>query len=93
MIRNNDEDNQFNSEVFNDDIIYSTNSNFEFVYLFSLFRKKSIRSRPYDVVIVDEVDNMFLDQASSPAIIANSFPIKFSDDIRTEYLSEFGNYN
>ena len=92
MIRNNDEDNQFNSEVFNDDIIYSTNSNFEFVYLFSLFRKKSIRSRPYDVVIVDEVDNMFLDQASSPAIIANSFPIKFSDDI-LEIVYIMQNYN
>ena len=81
MIRNNDEDNNFNSEVFSYEIVYSTNSNFEFVYLYSLFRKNPIRSRPYDVVIVDEVDNMFLDQASSPAIIANSFPIKFANDI------------
>jgi hypothetical protein len=76
-----DEEKQFNLKVFDNEIVYSTNSNFEFVYLFSLFRKKTLRSRPYDVVIVDEVDNMFLDQASSPAIIASSFPTVFSSDI------------
>ena len=71
----------YNTEVFNYDIVYSTNYNFEFVYLLSLFNKNTLRQRPYDLVIVDEVDNMFIDQSTSPAIIAKSFPISFSDDI------------
>ena len=31
-----DEEKQFNLKVFDNEIVYSTNSNFEFVYLFSL---------------------------------------------------------
>jgi preprotein translocase subunit SecA len=76
-----DEEKQFNLKVFDNEIVYSTNSNFEFVYLFSLFRKISLRSRPYDVVIVDEVDNMFLDQSTSPAIIAYGVSILYHKDI------------
>lgn len=63
----------FNIEVFHKPIVYSTNSNFEFVFLHGLFKGKPIREaiRPYSdsVVIVDEVDNMLLDQAMSPAMI------------------------
>ena len=72
---------KYNIEVFENEIVYSTNYNFEFVYLLSLFRKKILRKRPYDLVIVDEVDNMFIDQSSSPAIIAKEFPISFKKDI------------
>ena len=72
---------KYNTEVLDNEIVYSTNYNFEFVYLLSLFNKKTLRKRPYDLVIVDEVDNMLIDQLSSPAIIAKPFPISFSDDI------------
>jgi len=72
---------KYNIEVLENEIVYSTNYNFEFVYLLSLFQKNTLRKRPYDLVIVDEVDNMFIDQSSSPAIIAKDFPIAFSNDI------------
>ena len=60
----------FNIDVFQNDIVYSTNTTFEFAELFSLFRKEKLRTRPHDIVIVDEVDNMLIDQASHPAIVA-----------------------
>ena len=72
---------KFNTEVFEKDIVYSTNYNFEFIYLLSLFNKNSLRKRPYDLVIVDEVDNMFIDQSTSPAVIGKNYPISFSNDI------------
>ena len=71
----------FNVEVFNSQVIYSTNSNLEFVYLHSLFKKKPIRTRPYDVVIVDEVDNMLMDQSGSPAILAQACPTMYLKDV------------
>ena len=37
--------------------------------------------RPYDVVIIDEVDNMLIDQQSSPSILSRDFPIEYSTDI------------
>ena len=78
---NNTQKNEFNYKVLDNEIVYSTNYNFQFVYLLSLFRNKSFRSRSYDLVIVDEVDNMFIDQSNSPAIIANQFPIAYANDI------------
>ena len=72
---------KYNTDVFDKEIVYSTNYNFEFVYLESLFNNNTLRKRPYDLVIVDEVDNMFIDQSISPAIIGKPFPISFSDDI------------
>ena len=71
----------YNLDVFNKPSVYSTNYNFEFAYLHSLFSDKPLRERPYDVVIVDEVDNMFLDQSSSPAIIAQGIKILYNKDI------------
>ena len=71
----------YNLDVFKKEIVYSTNYNFEFAYLHSLFSEKPLRERPYDVVIVDEVDNMFLDQSSSPAIIAHGIKILYYKDI------------
>ncbi len=74
----------FNTEVFKSSIVYSTNGNFEFVYLHSLFRKKPLRDgiiRPYDVVLVDEVDNMFIDQESSPSVIARYMPLAYARDV------------
>ena len=74
-------DSGYNLDVFEKPIVYSTNYNFEFAYLHSLFSDKPLRKRPYDVVIVDEVDNMFLDQSSSPAIIAHGIKILYHKDI------------
>ena len=74
-------DSGYNLDVFKKDIVYSTNYNFEFAYLHSLFSDKPLRERPYDVVIVDEVDNMFLDQSTSPAIIAHGISILYYKDI------------
>ena len=71
----------YNLDVFNKSIVYSTNYNFEFAYLHSLFSDKPLRERLYNVVIVDEVDNMFLDQSSSPAIIAQGIKILYNKDI------------
>ena len=71
----------YNLDVFKKPIVYSTNYNFEFAYLHSLFSDKPLRERSYDVVIVDEVDNMFLDQSSSPAIIAHGIKILYHKDI------------
>ena len=83
IVINNDNDNDtdYNVDVFEKEIVYSTNYNFEFAYLNSLFSDKPLRNRPYDVVIVDEVDNMFLDQSSSPAIIAYGVSILYHKDI------------
>ena len=71
----------YNLDVFNKPIVYSTNYNFEFAYLHSLFSDKPLSERPYDIVIVDEVDNMFLVQSSSPAIIAQGIKILYNKDI------------
>lgn len=63
------------------EIVYSTNSNFEFLHLESVFKKEPERKRKYDVVIVDEVDNMLLDQSSMPAIISERLIIKNREKI------------
>ena len=77
----NDAQNEFNLEVLEREIVYSTNSNFEFVHLGSVFKKEPDRKRKYDVVIVDEVDNMLLDQSSMPAIMSEMITIKNRSEI------------
>ena len=69
--------------VFKNQIVYSTNSNFEFVYLNSMFVAKPLRpyKRKYDIVIVDEVDNMFIDQGTSPALLSEKCDIIHYEDI------------
>jgi len=67
---------KFTTECFLQPIVYSTNANLQFVYMFSLLSKESLRgNRAHDVVIVDEVDNMLLDQAGNPAILSQKFKI------------------
>ena len=80
--------NEFNLEVLDRDIVYSTNSNFEFLHLESVFEKAAKRKRKYDIVIVDEVDNMLLDQSSMPAIISEGITIRNREKIfKRIYLS------
>ena len=73
----------YDLKVFDNQIVYSTNSNFEFVYLNSMFISKPYRpfERKYDIVIVDEVDNMFIDQGTSPAMISKSCNVIHYRDI------------
>ena len=73
----------YDLEVFKNQIVYSTNSNFEFVYLNSMFVANPLRpyERKYDIVIVDEVDNMFIDQGTSPALLSESCDIIHYEDI------------
>lgn len=76
-------ENGYDLKVFNNQIVYSTNSNFEFVYLESMFVSKPYRpyDRKYDVVIVDEVDNMFIDQGTAPAMISHGSNVIHYRDI------------
>ena len=76
-------ENGYDLKVFNNQIVYSTNSNFEFVYLESMFVSRPYRpyDRKYDVVIVDEVDNMFIDQGTSPAMISSGSNVIHYRDI------------
>ena len=73
----------YDLDVFKNQIVYSTNSNFEFVYLNSMFVNNPLRpyERKYDVVIVDEVDNMFIDQGVSPALLSEGCDIIHYEDI------------
>jgi len=73
----------YDLDVFKNQIVYSTNSNFEFVYLNSMFVSKPLRpyERKYDIVIVDEVDNMFIDQGTSPALLSEQCNIIHYEDI------------
>ena len=67
-------------------IVYSTNYNFQFLHLFSFGEKEEIRKRKYDLVIIDEVDNMLIDQMISPAIIGSKFHFsQFKQIIRDIY--------
>ena len=59
----------FYTHVLNYPIIYSTNFNYQFLHLYSFFQKGLIRKREFDVVLIDEVDNMLLDQMTKPAIV------------------------
>ena len=73
-------------------IVYSTNFNFQFLHLYSFGLKEPIRKRKYDVVIIDEVDNMLIDQMSTPSIVGWNFNIsKFSSILNDIY--EKRNFN
>ena len=73
-------------------IIYSTNFNYQFLHLYSLFQKGIIRKRKFDVVLIDEVDNMLLDQMTKPAIIGQRAKFyNFNNILNTIY--EFRDMN
>jgi hypothetical protein len=65
-------------------IIYSTGYALQCIYIRSQFTLKPERNdaiRPYDVAIVDEVDNMFLDRLSCPTQLEMKFPILNFEEI------------
>ena len=61
-------------EIYNSDIIYLTNSSLGFDYLTDNLASSSNEKflRPFDYVIIDEIDDILLDSAQTPLIIAGS---------------------
>lgn len=61
-------------EIYNPDIIYLTNSGLGFDYLSDNLASSSKEKflRPFDYVIIDEIDDILLDSAQTPLIIAGS---------------------
>lgn len=59
---------------YNSDILYTTASNLAFDYLFNNLaaNKDGQYLRPYHYVIIDEVDDVLLDQATSPFVVASA---------------------
>lgn len=63
----------FSTKALRADVLYGPTAEFEFVHLFDGLGEHGIsrKHRPYKVMIVDEVDSMFLDTQDSPAYIAS----------------------
>ena len=61
-------------KIYNSDIIYLTNSSLGFDYLTDNLASSSNEKflRPFDYVIIDEIDDILLDSAQTPRIIAGS---------------------
>lgn len=61
-------------KIYNSDIIYLTNSSLGFDYLSDNLASSSNEKflRPFDYVIIDEIDDILLDSAQTPLIIAGS---------------------
>jgi hypothetical protein len=75
------DDCEYSLNSLNAPIVYSTHTNYEWLYLRALFRNKPFRTRRYDIAIVDEADHALLDGATSPAVIAQSLPVRDGQDI------------
>lgn len=77
----------YNIEIFKNPVVYSTNGNFEFAYLHSLTTISKYEHK-FDIVLIDEVDSMFIDELDEPAIISES--VKYSnyeDILKTVFLA------
>lgn len=56
-------------------VVYGTPHSYQCDILFDEYKKRGTRNkRPYQVVIVDEVDSMFIDQKSQQTLISSVFP-------------------
>lgn len=66
-------------EAFDAEIIFGTNYDFEFSYLFESLGMIHVRgSRPCDIALVDEVDSLMIDSAMNSARIANASSVDVS---------------
>ena len=72
---------ELTKENFAGQVIYGTNYDFEFAYMRDMLGQENLRrmqqngkmvSRPFEIVIVDEVDSLFIDMACDSARIAIS---------------------
>ena len=89
-----DEKSSFYTHILTSDIIYSTNYNYQFLFLHSLFQPRKIRKREYDIVLIDEVDNMLLDQMTNPAIVGYSIKLyKYKEILKDIYNMRDSNEN
>ena len=70
----------FNLQEFDCPVVYSTNRNYEYYYLHTLFSMIP-RKRPFDIVLIDEVDNMLIDDLESPAAISKEINYAFAQNI------------
>lgn len=77
-----DESNNFeyNINAFKCPVIYSTNSNLEHFYIYSIFDPNPV-SKNFDVVLIDEIDNMFIDESGHPALISRKINYAYFKDI------------
>lgn len=75
------------TEMFDGQVLFGTNYNFEFAILRDMLYAKGLRHtkmqdklmpRPFDVVIVDEVDSLFIDMAMNSARLAVPSPLHTS---------------
>ena len=57
-------------ENFKGQIIFGTNSDFEFALMWDSIREKRLWKRPFCIALVDEVDNLFIDTALNSARIS-----------------------
>ena len=85
-------------EVYNCDILYSTNNEIGFDYLRDnmVVRKEDRVQRPLNFVIIDEVDSVLIDEARTPLIISggkmNSANLYMDADIAVKKLKETEDY-
>ncbi len=85
-------------EMYNCDILYSTNNEIGFDYLRDnmVARKEDRVQRPLNFVIIDEVDSVLIDEARTPLIISggrmNSANLYMDADIAVKKLKEEVDY-
>lgn len=85
-------------EMYNCDILYSTNNEIGFDYLRDnmVVRKEDRVQRPLNFVIIDEVDSVLIDEARTPLIISggkmNSANLYMDADIAVKKLKEETDY-
>lgn len=55
-------------------VVYGTPSSFQVDILFDEYKRKGTRNkRPFDVIIIDEVDLMFIDNKSSQTLLSTRY--------------------
>lgn len=72
--------NNFNIKAFECPVVYSTNRNFEYYHLHTMFSMIP-RQRDLDIVLINEVDNMLIDELDSPAVISKEVNYALSREI------------
>lgn len=83
---------QYNTDIFNFPVVYSTNHDFQFVYLFSIFSANS-RASKFQVVLIDEVDNMLIDESTTPSILSIDINYAYAEEIVKIVYSSYQVHN
>lgn len=56
------------------DVVYGDTSAFQYDWIHSIFENNVRGKRPYDIIIVDEVDSMCIDEMSKLAMVSSGIP-------------------